>query len=242
MSSLTESIDHLLQYGYVLLPGIFGVHEMLSLADRLSAALHERNEPSVLRSRGRTYGSRNLLETFPQLTALAARSPLADLLTAVLGPNAGMVRALYFDKPPDRSWSLPWHRDRTISVKRHDLPSDHFDKPTFKAGVPHVEAPPSLLANMLTLRIHLDPMTEENGPLSVIPTSHRLDQQGDLPPVELHANAGDVLVMRPLLSHASSMSRTGTTLHRRIIHLEFAACGELPDQYEWYSFVPVARV
>jgi ectoine hydroxylase-related dioxygenase (phytanoyl-CoA dioxygenase family) len=152
-----------------------------------------------------------------------------------------MVRALYFDKPPDRSWSLPWHRDRTIAVKRNDVLTDDFRKPTMKSGIPHVEAPESLLANMLTLRIHLDAMTAENGPLSVIPGSHIVQRESMRQPVQLNADAGDVLAMRPLLSHSSTASREGTTMHRRVIHLEFAPHAELPDGFEWHSFSPIAN-
>ena len=162
---------------------------------------------------------------------------LRDFVTAVLGQTAGIVRVLYFDKPPDRTWSLPWHKDRTIAVKSNDLPSDQFRKPTLKAGVPHVEAPDWLLAAMLTLRVHLDPMIAENGPLSVIPGSHGVDDSAEAAAVELHANAGDVLAMRPLLTHSSSNSQLGTNMHRRIIHIELAAEEQLPDGYEWQSFV-----
>ena len=165
---------------------------------------------------------------------------MQEFVAAVLGSNAGMVRALYFDKPPDRSWSLPWHRDRTIAVKRNDVLTDRFRKPTFKAGIPHVEAHESLLANMLTIRVHLDAMTAENGPLSVIPGSHFVEQKTARQPIELSADAGDVLAMRPLVSHSSSVSRDGTTMHRRVIHLELASHAELPDGYEWYSYSPIA--
>ncbi|MCH5372813.1 MAG: phytanoyl-CoA dioxygenase family protein, partial [Planctomycetes bacterium] len=133
----------------------------------------------------------------------------------------------------------PWHKDRTVAVKENDLPCGCFCKPTQKAGIPHVEAPVWLLENMLTLRVHLDAMTEENGPLSVIPGSHRVDCESDHAPITLRAGVGDVLAMRPLLSHSSSNSRPGTSMHRRIIHLELAAGAELPDGYEWYSFVPL---
>lgn len=235
-----QSLDHLEQFGYTMLCGVFDSQTIESLADGLSASLQDRLDASVLRSRGQTYGSRNLVESFPEVSELPRNPLLRELVTTVLGPNAGIVRVLYFDKPPDRSWSLPWHRDRTIAVKRNDLPHGQFRKPTFKAGVAHVEAPASLLANMLTLRIHLDPMTEENGPLSVIPGSHRVENESDASPVQLRADAGDVLAMRPLLSHSSSNSRPGTSLHRRVIHFELASGAELPDGYEWYSFVPLA--
>ena len=216
---------------------VFAVQEVESLADRLASAL-ESSAASVLRSRGQTYGSRDLAALFPEVRDLPRRNVLRELVAHVLGPRAGLVRVLYFDKPPERSWSLPWHKDRTIAVRRNDLPTNHFHRPTVKAGIPHVEAPESLLGEMLTLRLHLDPMTAENGPLSVIPGSHLTDRESHASPVEIHAGVGDVLAMRPLLSHSSSAPRPGTTMHRRIIHLELAACPELLDSYEWHAFYP----
>lgn len=148
------------------------------------------------------------------------------------------MRGLYFDKPPAGSWSLPWHRDLTIAVRDNTLPSRAFRNPTRKAGVPHVEAPDEVLRQMLTLRIHLDDATPENGPLQVIPGSHTSrESPGEGPPVVVLAQAGDVLAMRPLLLHASGESKPGTMLHRRVIHLEFAAEERLPDGYAWRRFV-----
>ncbi len=238
-ASFAQSLAQLSQYGFAMLEGIFVADEMDTFASRLSAALQGWSDPSILRSRGQTYGSRNLLEVFPEAAGLLDCPALGGFASAVLGENAAIVRALYFDKPPDRSWSLPWHKDRTIAVKRNNLPSRYFRKPTVKAGVPHVEAPASLLEQMLTLRVHLDPMNEENGPLCVIPGSHREDNGEQPRPVELHANTGDVLAMRPLLSHSSTMSRRETTAHRRVIHIELVGNVGLVDGYEWYSLVPV---
>jgi hypothetical protein len=127
--ALADAIDELAGSGYTLLRAVFGRDEIQKLADGLSAALCDRNEESVLRSRGRLYGSRNLIETFPEVCTIPRHPVLQEFVTAVLGPTAGMVRALYFDKPPDRSWSLPWHRDRTIAVKRNDVLTDRFRKP-----------------------------------------------------------------------------------------------------------------
>ena len=95
------------------------------------------------------------------------------LLNDVLGPEFGLVRGLYFDKPPDATWSLPWHQDKTIAVKFNDKPSQRFRRPTKKAGVPHVEAPDDVLREMLTLRIHFDNVDAQNGALQVLPGSHR---------------------------------------------------------------------
>ena len=232
-------VTQLHQNGYALLRDVYSAAEVKLLTARLLTAL-DSAEPSVLRSRGHTYGSRDLIRLLPEICDIPRRPVLQQFISSTLGLDAGLVRALYFDKPPERSWSLPWHKDLAIAVKRNDLPSTQFRRPTTKAGVPHVEAPESLLKSMLTLRLHLDPMTPDNGPLSVIPGSHltAIDDH-TAQPVEIHTNAGDVLVMRPLLTHSSSQSKPGTALHRRVIHLEFAPTPTLPDSYEWHSFESV---
>lgn len=218
-----ESIfDELRRDGFAMLSGLFGAAEMGAVADELTLRLNQSDDPSVLRSHGEIYGVRDVAALVPEIASLARTPALDEFVTAVLGPTAGIVRILYFDKPPTRSWSLPWHRDQTIAVKRNDLPSQDFQKPTFKAGVPHIEAPRYLLEQMLTLRIHLDAMTALNGPLSVVPESHRRDVS-DRAPIELNADVGDVLAMRPLLSHSSRMSVAGTTMRRRIVHFEIAS-------------------
>jgi hypothetical protein len=225
--------------GYTILHNVYNAEEIQSLTHRLTAAL-TADESSVLRSRGQTYGSRDLIRLLPEICDISRRPSLQQFISSIIGPRAGLVRALYFDKPPDRSWSLTWHKDHTIAVKRNDLPSAQFGRPTLKAGIPHVEAPESLLSTMLTLRLHLDPMTPDNGPLSVIPGSHLTsdDATGNTAaePVEIHADAGDVFAMRPLLIHTSSQSKPGTTLHRRVIHLELAPTPDLPDNYEWHAY------
>ncbi|MFB0613016.1 hypothetical protein [Aurantiacibacter poecillastricola] len=35
-----------------------------------------------------------------------------------LGPGARPVRAVFFDKTPNMNWSLAWHQDRTIAVRK----------------------------------------------------------------------------------------------------------------------------
>jgi ectoine hydroxylase-related dioxygenase (phytanoyl-CoA dioxygenase family) len=179
------------------------------------------------------------LQLWPGVADVWRRAPLPDLLADVLGLNFGLVRVLYFDKPPEQSWALPWHKDMTIAVKDNRLPSAHFSHPTTKIGVPHVEVPEWLLEQMLTLRLHLDDMTEENGPLKVMAGSHR-GEENKLP-TSIFGQRGDVLLMRPLVSHCSNRSKEGTTQHRRILHFEFAGVAELPDGYEWHDYVVTGR-
>lgn len=231
--------------GFIVLPGVFTSAEIEVILSGLQSAFDAQTDATAIRaSGGSLYAARNVLSVWPEAAATWRRLPLPETLIAILGPSAGLVRGLYFDKPPERTWALPWHKDLTVAVKNNRLTSQSFSKPTVKAGVPHVEAPLEVLANMATVRIHLDDATEENGPLRVLPGSQRSGKvmpSCDIAPVSVLASAGDVLIMRPLLAHASNQSLPGTRRHRRVLHLEFAAAPALPDGHEWFDFRPVGN-
>lgn len=231
--------------GFALLPGVLDAGEVsAALAEWGEVCRRNAADPAILANDGPAYGARNLLQLWPRVTELARRPSLGAALREVLGPAAGVVRVLFFDKPPGHSWALPWHKDYNIAVLEH-RGGGVFTKPTRKAGVPHVIAPPAVLNAMVTARVHLDDATEANGPLRVIPGSHRHYPMGEDParePVAVHCQAGDVLLMRPLLTHASGHSKPEAGLHRRIVHFECAASPELPDGYHWHTFVPLAGV
>lgn len=236
MSSWQDSLDH---NGYALLSDLCAADVIEEARQALDALLaNEAARESIVAGKdGPASGLRNLLRLWPGVVELVRQSPLSAAIEQVLGPNAGLVRGLYFDKPPGHSWALPWHRDLTIAVARHGV-IGQFKRPTVKAGVPHVEAPRAILAGMLSARIHLDAMSDANGPLRVQPRSH-VDDAPKTEPVVIHCAAGDVLLMRPLLSHSSAVGEEGHPGHRRVIHLEFAPSTELPDDYRWHDFVTI---
>jgi hypothetical protein len=225
--------------GFVLLQGVFAADEVAAMRSALESALTAQG-PSIRGDDGAVYAARNVLELWPGAAAVWKKEPLITALLAGLGDGLGLVRVLYFDKPPGQNWALPWHKDLTIAVRDNRLPSEQFRRPTTKAGVPHVEAPLAVLQRMLTARIHLDDVRDDNGPLRVAPGSHHTGKRLDLDGAEvlsLYARAGDVLLIRPLVAHCSNRSRPDTQRHRRILHLEFAADRTLPDGYAWHDFV-----
>jgi ectoine hydroxylase-related dioxygenase (phytanoyl-CoA dioxygenase family) len=225
--------------GFAWIRGAYSHSETEAMLRELQAALAADASSVLAGSRGPAYGARNLLRMWPNAIEWLSRcAPLASILREALGPNAGVVRGLYFDKPPGHSWALPWHRDYTIAVKQHrTVPG--FAKPTVKAGVPHVEAPEDLLASMLTVRIHLDTMADDNGPLRVVPGSHRHLSEATNDARTLLCDAGDALLMRPLLLHASGHSAADTARHRRIVHLECAPSPRLPGGLEWDRYLRI---
>jgi hypothetical protein len=240
MLPLSDWCAALNQDGCLLLPAVFAPDEVAAMRSALQQALGGEGVLRDAGGEGTVYAARNVLSLWPASAKVWHRSPLVDAVRVALGPGCGLVRVLYFDKPPGQSWALPWHKDLTIAVRDNRLPSSLFRAPTKKAGVPHVEAPLAVLETMLTARIHLDEITDENGPLKVIPGSHRTgkDLALDAPPHVILSRAGDVLLMRPLLAHCSGRSVPTTARHRRILHLELASSPSLPDGYAWHDFVP----
>jgi hypothetical protein len=234
--------------GFSLLDSVWSGPECSFWADRLSHVL-QTNQTGPLIASTLLYGARNLLSLVPDVTNLLDHSRIRGEIRRILGPTWGIVRGLYFDKPPGCSWGLPWHRDRTIAIAEHPPESTQlrglgFNKPTTKAGVCHVEAPETLLSQMLTIRIHLDEMNATNGPLYVRPGSHRGDSSDseDNVGIPIYCRAGSVMLMRPLLSHMSIGALPDCTQHRRIVHFELTSQAELPAPYQWERFLTNAKV
>ena len=169
---------------------------------------------------------------------LEADGALGSIATAILGVGSRPVRAILFDKTADRNWSLGWHQDRTIAV-RERIETSGFGPWTIKAGILHVAPPAELLAGMLTMRIHLDDVPDDNAPLLVAPGSHRLGRIAEdqvkkvvrrLGSVACTAQAGDVWCYATPILHASAVAaRPG---RRRVFQIDFAATA-LPGGLEW---------
>jgi hypothetical protein len=200
------------------------------------ASLKALAEEGVVTEEGRG-GVRNLLDV-AAFRELAESVPLLGLAREILGKEAFVVRGILFDKTSDSNWKVPWHQDVTIAVKNRNE-TEGYSPWSIKAGVVHVQAPATVLEKMISMRIHLDDCPAENGALRVLPATHRrgkLDHaaiEAEISrgvPVTCEARAGDALVMRPLLIHASSPSSAPN--HRRVIHFDYANV-ELPSGLDW---------
>ena len=147
-----------------------------------------------------------------------------------------MVKSIYFDKPALSNWFVAWHQDLTISVdKKADL--NGYGPWTVKQNQFAVQPPLSILTDNFTIRIHLDDTDELNGVLKVIPGSHlggisRPDQinHESIAPATCKVSSGSLMIMRPLLMHASG--RTVSNKKRRVIHIEFSRA-ELAEGIQW---------
>jgi ectoine hydroxylase-related dioxygenase (phytanoyl-CoA dioxygenase family) len=113
---------------------------------------------------------------------------------------------------------------------------------TIKEGIVHVQPTADILSRILAIRLHLDESGADNGPLRVIPSSHKhgrlsseqVSAYGRADCVVCMVPRGGALLMRPLLLHASSACSVPKP--RRVIHLEFSA-DELPQGVSWFDRV-----
>lgn len=173
-----------------------------------------------------------------------------DIVTAVLhtlaatgrlSSNAVALQAIAFDKTPSANWKVTWHQDVMFPFAG-PVRADGYTLPSIKDGVDYARPPRQVLEALLAVRLHLDDCDETNGPLRVSPGTH---QHGILRSTELThtvarhgevvcvARAGEALLMKPLLLHASSPALAPK--HRRVLHLVYHS-GE-PLEEPWHRAV-----
>jgi ectoine hydroxylase-related dioxygenase (phytanoyl-CoA dioxygenase family) len=219
--------------GYALADIVLADHQCEHIASSL---------PAVAAGRG---GVRNLIG-HPTVTRLLHHERLGGYLWSMIGRDLVAVKATLFDKTQETNWRVQWHQDRAIAVKER-LQVSGYGPWSTKSGSLHVEPPAEVLAQMIAIRVHLDACGEENGPLRVIPGSHRAGKLADddladmvagSPIAELYVPQGGILLMRPLLVHASAPARA--TAHRRVLHIEFAP-PEAISPLQWHTAVQLRR-
>lgn len=242
MTTTNDSVTHaevIERDGYAVIPD--AVDD--GLVSELGAAIGAVKSGDGVYDRGGVYAIRNLLELAPDVKKALQAPKVREVVETVLGREARLVRGLFLDKTPRSNWAVSWHQDATVTVKARGEATG-FGPWSTKAGVQHVMAPPGLLSYMLTLRLHLDDCSHEDGALKAIQASH---QYGRLPEdsisqftgggvVSFNVPKGGALAFRPLLIHASDAAAAPGS--RRVIQLDFCA-RRLPLPLEWYEAHPV---
>jgi ectoine hydroxylase-related dioxygenase (phytanoyl-CoA dioxygenase family) len=216
------------EHGFEIVPQVFGQRILLSITKEL-------NDAPLRRSRA---GIRNAFK-IEVVRSLASEERLVDLARNVLGAHAVPFRATLFDKSPASNWLVVWHQDTALPLRdRREISG--WGPWSVKEGVTCAHAPASALEQVLAIRVHLDDSTEENGPLKVLPGTHGMGVLTDdaihnlaisRSAVECHVPAGGILLMRPLLVHASSKAKTSAR-SRRVLHIEYSARTCFPEGIE----------
>lgn len=219
--------------GYVVINDIFSKAEIAAIISAIDEADHSG---AVFRKTNDLFAIRQLLKVVPGIRRPVFTERFKELIAVLFGPAYFVVKSIYFDKPGQSNWFVAWHQDLTISVaQRAAVPG--FGPWTVKQEQYAVQPPLELLEHNFTIRIHLDDTDMDNGALRVVPGSHA---RGLYRPETIDWNKetevgcavrrGGVMIMRPLLLHASS--RTVNQARRRVVHIEFSKA-VLPQPLQW---------
>lgn len=215
--------------GFVIVPGVYGRSECEAICQRMTKS-DEGNA-----------GTRSLLlQDWCQRLAVHLRTTKG--IAEFLPHEHVAVQCTYFAKSSSLNWLVPIHQDLSIPVAER-VESAGLKGWSHKEGNLFVQPPIGVLEQMLAVRLHLDDCSEVDGPLKVVPGSHKLGR------IEAHqaplvrqqsgehvciAPQGSALLMRPLLLHASSKS-TGTSA-RRVLHFLYGPKA-LPFGLQWRDAV-----
>jgi len=214
--------------GFAVIPAVISQQICGELADKASLALHAG-------------GSRGLLDE-PWCASVATQIRRHAMLSALIPDDHVAVQCTYFEKSVDRNWLVPVHQDLSIPVAER-ISETSLRGWSEKEGALFVQAPPQVLKQIVAVRLHLDDCLLADGPLRVVPGSHSMGvlsadtaiaMRDAYAEVCCEVEQGGVLVMRPLLLHASSKS-SGSS-RRRVLHFVFGP-PELPLGLRWRTAV-----
>ncbi len=219
--------------GFCVTEPVFSEEEV----NHLTALIEEIDlSGSNFRQSNNLFAIRQVLREIPALKRVLRNEQLQQVVRELGSETHFCTKAIYFDKPALSNWTVGWHQDVMISVHGYTT-VDGFGPWSSKENRTSVRPPRVVLENTLTLRLHLDDCDETNGALRVILGSHRkgILSASDFDEITKKAvtcavKKGGMMVMKPLLAHASNKSISARP--RRVIHLEFSSM-ELPEGLTW---------
>lgn len=226
--------------GFTTIERIFSDLQIVQILELIDQADTSKR---TFRKSADLFAIRQFLKEVPEINKLILNNEFKALIRDLFGPDYFIVKSIYFDKPEQSNWFVPYHQDLTISVdKKAEL--DGYSKWTLKQDQFSVQPPLDLLKQIFTVRIHLDDTDENNGALKIIPGSHLKDiyrpEDIDWATETEHicdVPKGGIMIMKPLLLHSSS--RTTNNSKRRVIHIEF--CNrELHQELQWIERINLA--
>lgn len=213
--------------GFARIPGILAADDCGAIAEKIALLDPE------------SAGTRCLLAD-EWCRDLARRLHGHPAIAEVVPTNFAAVQCTYFEKSVDRNWLVPFHQDLSIPVATR-IEHSELRGWSEKEGELFVQPPAGLLAQLVAIRIHLDPCRENDGPLQCIPGTHLYGRMStdeiahyreNGSPVSCAMARGDVLLMRPLVLHSSSKADGHS--RRRVLHFVFGP-SELPCGLSWPS-------
>ena len=215
-------LEKIAEQGFGIVPDVVRTFETESLREALEKSGLPRSRAGIRHAMGH-----------PAVSRFAHDPTILGFVRMILGEFAVPFRATLFDKSPSSNWLVMWHQDTALPLteKRE---AQGWGPWSVKDGVTYAHAPAEALELVLAVRLHLDDSNLENGPLRILPGTHRAGVLTDdeiqrfsesVKSVECPVDAGGVLLMRPLVVHASSKSANSKP--RRVLHIEYGAQREI---------------
>ncbi|AFM02582.1 Phytanoyl-CoA dioxygenase (PhyH) [Bernardetia litoralis DSM 6794] len=159
--------------GFTIFPSIYSSDEIRKITDFIAKI---DTTKSTVRKSVDLFAIRQFLKDNSEISKLVFTKNFKSIFQGFAGNDFFVVKSIYFDKPQNSNWYVPYHQDLTISVDRK-IELKGFNYWTVKQNQFAVQPPLQILENIVTIRIHLDETNENNGALRVIPkysTGHDL--------------------------------------------------------------------
>jgi len=233
MTDITSHQNNIADNGYTIVNGVYSDRQVDAFVAVISAVDSLR---PTFRKTNDLFAIRQFLKEIPEAKPLVFTEELNKIIEGLFGDGYFAVKSIYFDKPEESNWFVAYHQDLTISVDRKASLLG-FGLWTVKHNQFAVQPPLDILQDNFTIRIHLDDTNECNGALKVVVGSHL---KGEYRPEKINwqeetehiclVKKGGIMVMRPLLLHASNRTTNGKK--RRVIHIEFSKT-QLPEGLDW---------
>jgi len=218
MKNVLSFAEQVTSAGFAVVPDVFTRVEMDRLATELEGTPLQRSRAGI----------RHLMNQ-SAIRELAFDSRLLSNAREIIGESAFPFHATLFAKSTEANWLVAWHQDTALPLReRRDVSG--WGPWSIKSGVEYAHAPAKALEQVLAIRVHIDDSTTQNGSLRVVPNTHArgvlTDEQihqlsTEIEPVECTVGKGGLVLMRPLIVHASSKASSAQS--RRVVHIEYAA-------------------
>ncbi|MCP5544126.1 MAG: phytanoyl-CoA dioxygenase family protein [Akkermansiaceae bacterium] len=196
-----------------------------TVPSHLPADLLDRLRISAVFREGRA-GFRCLLDD-PRVREMAIRIRDSLASRGLIAIESVAIQAIAFDKTAATNWKVAWHQDLLFPFAKQ-VRSAGYSRSSEKDGVAFACPPVKTLESLTAVRLSLDDCGPDNGPLRVSPGTHR---EGVIPgdrirdrvaasgEVVCTHRTGDLVLMKPLLLHASSQASAPE--HRRVLHFVY---------------------
>jgi ectoine hydroxylase-related dioxygenase (phytanoyl-CoA dioxygenase family) len=208
--------DNIATNGFTVIGAVYTSDEIGAILSEINKAGKDK---STFRRTDDLFAIRQFLKEIPAVYSIIFNSKLKAIINGLFGADYIVVKSIYFDKPASSNWFVAWHQDLTISVDNKTI-TPGYGPWTVKQNQFAVQPPINILQNNFTLRIHLDDTDEGNGALKVLPGSHlkgiyraeAIDWEKENVQI-CTVKAGGIMLMRPLLMHASNRTTNPVRLY-----------------------------